>query len=444
MEEKIEALNAIASGSTEQHYFDIIGDDWDIESKIESALDYWGISDVKPDTPLRELSGGEQTKVFLAAIILKKPRFILLDEPTNHLDSASRDKLYKWIKDTSATLLIVSHDRYLLNLLTDIYELSGDKVSYYPGNYDNYVKQKKAEQDALVRQIDSQKQELKKAKRKQQEVAEARQRQESRGSAKTAKKALPRIIANAKKGLAENTTAELADTHNKKISDLHESIGKLQENIDQNKHLKVQIENSLLHRGKTLIEATELNYAYGKESVWKEGISFTISSGERILIKGGNGTGKTTLIKLVTKGLKPTKGTLQLAAFDYMYLDQQYSIIDQRKSVYEQAQSFNIDMPEHEVKMHLARSLFPADSWNKPCAALSGGEKMKLSLCSLIISAKVPDMLILDEPTNNLDIDSMSVLSSTIQEYSGTLLLISHDRYFVEEVGIERVIDLDE
>lgn len=442
VDEKIKALNAITSGDSSQKNFDILADDWDIESRVETALTYWNLKNVDLSTQLKDFSGGEKVKIFLAGVILHKPKFVILDEPTNHLDYQSREKFYKWIEETTSTLLIVSHDRYLLNLLTDIYELFSNKVNFYSGNYDAYIEQKELEYEALERQINSQKQELRKAKKVQQEVAEKRQKQDSRGAQKTAKKSLPKIIANARKGFAENTTANLANKHGKKIEDINRTIKELEIQENKIKGLKIRIESSTLHQGKILIDAMNINHSYDKESLWEEDLNFTISSGDRVLIKGNNGSGKTTLIKIITNRKQICKGTLKLADFDYLYLDQNYSLIDLNKTVYEQAQSYNVDMPEHEVKMHLARSQFSKETWDKPCHVLSGGEKMKLSLCSLIISNKIPDILILDEPTNNIDLDSVAVLSSTIQEYAGTLILVSHDKYFIGEQNINKEIDL--
>lgn len=440
---KLEALKAILGGSAEQEYFDTLGDDWEIENDLKVALAYWGIKEIDLTTQLGNLSGGEKLKVFLAGVILNKPRFVILDEPTNHLDYKGRELLYKWIDDSTATMIIVSHDRTLLNLLTDIYELTSNGVKSYTGNYDVYVEQKEIEENALLRQFDAQKVELKKAKKTQQEVAERRQKQESRGASKTEKKSLPRIIANARKGAAENTTAGIKGKHEEKISELNETIQELQAKIDNTKKLKLEINSSLLHQGKILAEAKSMNFAFGEKKMWSEDLNFLFHSGDRILIKGSNGSGKTTLIRLITGSYMPIDGSLKLADFDYLYLDQSYSLIDPTKTVYEQAQSFNVNMPEHLVKKYLVRSQFGQETWDKPCMNLSGGEKMKLALCSLLVSEKVPDMLILDEPTNNLDIDSMVVLSLAVQAYQGCLLLVSHDKAFVEELEMERLIDLD-
>lgn len=440
---KITALHAILNGDRKPENFDVLNDDWEVETNATIALEHWELSEFPLDTFLSELSGGEKVKVFLAGIDLLKPRLIMMDEPTNHLDYQAREKLYSCIENITATVVVVSHDRQLLNLLTDIFELSKNEIKYYKGNYDSYIEQKEMEQEALVRQLESRQQEIKKAENIRQQVVERRQRQEARSDAHAAKKGLPRIVAGNRKRESERSNGKITNKHERKIADLNDAMKQLQKQLDTDKGLKLALQNSPLHIGKILVQAKNINYTYDKRNIWQQDMNFTIYSGDRILIKGKNGSGKTTLIQMIVGLKSPSIGDFMVVDFDFLYLDQNYSLIDIEKTVYEQAQSYNINMTEHEVKMNLARSQFTAESWNKKCRMLSGGEKMKLSLCSLIISNKVPDMLILDEPTNNLDIESIHVLTTTIKQYDGSLLVVSHDRYFVDELQLDREIDMD-
>lgn len=443
IEEKLDAIKAIAEGESDQSLFDIIGNDWDIEERSSAALAEWGLENLALSTKLKELSGGEKMKVFLSGITIHSPKLILLDEPSNHLDYESREQLYNFIRESSSTFVIVSHDRYLLNLLTDIYELTPTGINVYTGDYDSYAEQKRIEAEAIARQISSQQDALRKAKRVQQEVVERRQRQDSRGAAKTSRMGMPKIVAGMMKGTAERTTAALKGRHDDKISQMSQQLSELRQGANSRRDLKFDFESSDLHKGKIMAEAKNINFSYGEANVWGKNLDFLIQSGERVLITGANGSGKSTLIKLLTKQLQPTEGELKLAEFDYLYLDQNYSLIDSSKTVYQQAQSYNEDMAEHDVKILLTRSQFERNSWDKLCGSLSGGEKMKLSLCSLTIANKAPDLFILDEPTNNLDIESLNVLSAAVGEYIGTLLVVSHDRYFVGELGIDKKIELN-
>jgi ATPase subunit of ABC transporter with duplicated ATPase domains len=205
--------------------------------------------------------------------------------------------------------------------------------------------------------------------------------------------------------------------------------------------MKMDFDNSSLHKGKVLITAKDLNFGYGEQSLWNPPLSFQITSGERLVIRGANGSGKTTLIKMLLGKLEPQSGTINRAVVKAIYIDQDYSLINNKLSVYEQAEEYNSGiLQEHDIKIRLNRFLFTREDWDKPCVALSGGEKMRLMLCSLTISNQAPDMIILDEPTNNLDIQNIEILTAAINDYRGTLIVVSHDEYFLKQVNVEREI----
>jgi len=207
--------------------------------------------------------------------------------------------------------------------------------------------------------------------------------------------------------------------------------------------MKMDFDNSALHKGKILITARDVNFGYDDRLLWMTPLNFQIRSSERIALKGLNGSGKTTLIKMILGELEPLSGTIDKAGVKAIYIDQDYSLINNNINVYEQAQRFNSGaLQEHKMKIRLNRFLFTEAYWDKPCKVLSGGEKMRLILCCLTISNKAPDLIILDEPTNNLDIQNIEILTAAINEYRGTLLVVSHDEYFLKEIEVERLIDL--
>ena len=181
-----------------------------------------------------------------------------------------------------------------------------------------------------------------------------------------------------------------------------------------------------------------------KKQTVLDGVSFEFTDDKIYGLHGKNGSGKTTLLNLIMGELHPTDGVMERAGFTSVYLDQEYSLVRNERSVLQQAEAFNHrHLPEHEVKTILNRYLFPRDVWNKPCGKLSGGEKMRLSFCCLMIADNTPDMFILDEPTNNLDIESIEIITATIRDYAGTVIAISHDREFLKDTGIEREILLE-
>jgi len=190
-----------------------------------------------------------------------------------------------------------------------------------------------------------------------------------------------------------------------------------------------------------LFTANDINFSYNMQPLWAENLGFEIKSGERIALKGVNGSGKTTLIKIILGNLEPPTGKVYRADNKSVYIDQDYSIIDNQLNVYEQAQKFNASaLQEHEIKIRLSRFLFTKEDWDKSCNVLSGGEKMRLILCCLTINYQSPDIIILDEPTNNLDIQNIEIVTRAINEYEGTLIVVSHDEYFLEQVNIKRTI----
>jgi ATPase subunit of ABC transporter with duplicated ATPase domains len=248
---------------------------------------------------------------------------------------------------------------------------------------------------------------------------------------------VPRIFRKTLTNSSENTAAGLKEKHEAIIGSHRAKLSGLRQQQDALRELKIDFDHTAIHPGKRLIEARQINFAYRPGApLWATPLDFTLYSHDRIHLSGDNGAGKTTLVKLLTGALQPTCGTIRRANFRWIYLDQDYSQVDVACSIEELAETYNRQRLEtHEVRLRLNRFLFPHDTWDKPCRTLSGGEKMRLYLCCLMIGNQTPDLIILDEPTNNLDLASLQVLTQTIKGYRGSLLVISHDRRFVEEVG---------
>ena len=455
IERKQQALHAILSGDASNENFVILDDDWNIEERSIAALDLWGLGQFTLSYPMNLLSGGEKTRVFLAGMDIHHPSVILMDEPTNHLDSSGRQRLYDWVEKCRSTLLVVSHDRTLLNLLPEICELEKHQINYYGGNYEFYKEQKTLMQEALQQRIEEKEKALRIARKVARETAERRDKQNVRGEKNNIKKGVPRIVLNALQGKSEKSTSKLNSTHQEKAEKLTGERNQLRSSLSPTAILKTDFNSSSLHTGKILVTAKEINFGYHPNSdsndiqdngdfklqLWQTPISFQLKSGDRLRIEGVNGSGKTTLLKLITGQLQPQEGNLTRMEFTYVYLNQEYSIIDDRNSILEQAYAFNNrNLPEHEIKIILNRYLFPASERDKSCRKLSGGEKMRLAFCCLMISNNTPDMFILDEPTNNLDIQSIEIITATIKNYTGTVIAISHDDYFIQEIGIEQRI----
>lgn len=440
---KLRALEAILTGNGTLTHFDILADDWTVEERCHQALADWGLQGIDLTRPLGGLSGGQKTKVFLAGLDIHQPELILLDEPSNHLDTNGRTQLYEVIANTRAAVLLVSHDRNLLDLVGTTTELNEKGLTVYGGNYSFYAGQKAIEQAALEQDIHSHERALKQAKTKAQEAIERQQKRETRGRSQQQKAGVARIMLKTYKDQAEQSTARLQGAHTEKSGQLSQNLKELRASRSAVDQLQIRFEASKVPAGKTVLEAIQLNFGYNNEKLWHEDLNFKINGCERISLTGANGSGKTTLIKLILGELTPTAGELRNAVLKPVYIDQDYSLIDKKLTIYQQAQNHNqTGLEEHVVKTRLHQCLFDQDDWDKPCSALSGGERLRLALCCLTLQQQAPDLLILDEPTNNLDMPATTMLTSAVRNYEGTLIVVSHDNRFVEEIVINRAINL--
>jgi len=441
--EKLTALKEILDGNVTEENLNTLNDDWTIEERCNNALQYWQLADLDLEQKIETLSGGQKTKVFLAGISIHEPELVLLDEPSNHLDKTARELLYNFITATSGSLIVVSHDRKLLNLLDTVFELSKSGITAYGGNYNFYTEQKQVENNALKQDLQSKEKALKKAKEKERETLERQQKLDARGKKKQEKSGVARIMMNTLRNNAENSSSKLKSVHVEKIDGISKELRDLRSALPDIDQMKFGFENSVLHKGKILFKANDINYGYKECLLWEKDLNIEITSGERIALKGSNGSGKTTLIKIILGEIKPKHGTIYNSQNKSVYIDQDYSLINNELKVYEQAQHFNTSgLEEHEIKMRLNRFLFSNEYWDKLCKTLSGGEKMRLMLCCLTISNESPDIIILDEPTNNLDIQNIEILTAAINQYNGTLIVVSHDDLFLEQISIQKNISL--
>lgn len=443
VEAKIHALHEILHGNASDEHMAVLDEDWTIEERCEKALALWKLQDIPLNTSMAELSGGEKTKVFLAGILIHRPEIVLLDEPTNHLDTSARDMLYEYVRACTESLVVVSHDRTLLRLLGTVYELGTNGITVYGGNYDFYLEQRKLQEDALFETLRNTESELKKARRTERETLERKQKSDGRGKKKLEKAGVPRIVWNKYRDTAEASATRIKSAHTEKIESMSDALQQTRRQLPASRKMKMDFESSTLHAGKVLVTAEAVNHSFGDSPLWSEALSFQIRSGERVRITGPNGSGKTTLMRLMLGEIVPTEGTMTVADSRAVYIDQDYSMIDDGRTVYEQVQVYNEgSLEEHEIKIRLNRFLFGRESWDKSCGGLSGGEKMRLLLCCMMVGSQAPDVFVLDEPTNNLDMQNTEILTNAINDFRGTIIVVSHDREFLEDIRVEQTITL--
>lgn len=445
VEQKWLALQSILAGTGSEDDFDRLNDDWTVEDRCQQALAKWECDALSLEHQLGELSGGEKMKVFLSGLSLHTPQLIVLDEPTNHLDQVSRRRLLNWLEATEAAVLLISHDRSLLEGVDQIAELGPNGIELFGGNYTFYKAQKELQQRALADDVAESEKAIRKAKAARRLVQERNQRQNNRGKEKKSREGTSRIMMNTLKNQAEKSTAKHQHVHASKIARMGEQLQKLRAATHLTAQMKVNLDPSSLHTGKELIRTAGMNFTISGHNLWSLPIDLQVRSGDRLAISGSNGSGKTTLVELLLGEKNPTQGSIHRVALNWLYIDQDYGLLKIDQTVLQQADSFNTGgLEDHEIKTQLDRFLFPTKDWDKPCSELSGGERMRLSLCCLSISAAAPDLIILDEPTNNLDLENLDILRQAIADYQGTLLVISHDLQFREEINITQTLDLDE
>lgn len=440
VKDKIESLDKIFNGSGNEKDFEIIGEDWNLYERIKKIFAEAKLNNINLSRGFDTLSGGEKSRLLFSSLMLNKPDFALLDEPTNHLDAVSREILYSLIKNYSGGLLIVSHDRTLLNLMDEIIELTPKGVKLYGGNYDFYKEQKEIQAQAAIETLSSVNIEYKKALKEKRKSLERQEIRMSRGKTKAIAEGVVKSTRDYLQNKSMQTFSRLKNTHTQKVDSLQERLNEAKERIEQNNKIIIDVHEQKKNYNKKILDVEGVNFNLSNSGfLWKHNISFVLNSGERLNIAGINGCGKSLLLKLITGEIKPSLGSIQLLTKNIAFLDQNINLLERDLSIFDNVKKFaGNKTPEHEIRIKLARFLFRGDDVFKKIEQLSGGEKMRAGIACLMAAESVPELLILDEPSNNLDIKSVEELTSALNQYNGALIIVSHDRTFLGELNIQR------
>jgi ATP-binding cassette, subfamily F, member 3 len=380
---------------------------YDYRARAASTLSGLGFAPADWKRPVGSFSGGEQSRIALARLLLEEPDLVLLDEPTNHLDLKAIEWLENFVKGAKSAVLVVSHDRYFLDAVAgSILELEDGRLTRYPGNYSEYVTEKRASEERLAR----------KAK------ANAERRAQ-----------LERFI---EKNRAKARKASQAKSKQK----LLDRMEKVEGPSGANKNMKLDLGDTS-RAGRVVLEMEDVRYAHeDSDEPLLEEFDLVIERGERVALLGPNGTGKSTVMRLATGELSPQRGTVRLGHnVAPAYQDQQLARLDDAKTVLEEVMDIT-GLKAPEARDLLGAFLFSGEDVFKKVSSLSGGERNRLSLAEIVVSGA--NLLLLDEPTNNLDIPAREALETALLEYRGTMFFISHDRYFLRKLAT-RVVDLE-
>ena len=410
---------------------------WHLPAEWEQLLASAALSN-DLSAPVEQLSGGEQTRLALCRAFLNRTPYLLLDEPSNHLDRDGRDWLIDRLTKHAGGALIVTHDRELLAKVDRILELSEQGLTEYGGNYDIYQSIRSAQLNAVEQQLAH----LEKTKRQQlslqQASLEKSAQRKKQGEQQRRTGSQSKLLMDAKQNRAEGSLGKLKQAHQQRNSQLQTELKTAQATVEQ---LKVQAlyTSAPPNRSGLRIHITELCLPYGHQ----EPISLTVQSGEHWHIGGGNGSGKSTLLKILAGLEKPRSGTCDVHG-NCVYLDQHFSLLDPARSALENLQDRHPDRTESSLRTELAGLRLIGDKALTPVAHLSGGERLKVALIATLTESEThtPDILLLDEPDNHLDLDSKQLLEKTLVAYTGTLLVVSHDISFVEALNIQHQLSL--
>ncbi|WAP60091.1 ribosomal protection-like ABC-F family protein [Streptomyces sp. S465] len=441
--EVIRALDAVESGDVSEQHFTTIGDDWDIEERTRAQLDRLGLGRLALDRSLNTLSGGQVVSLGLAAQLLKRPDVLLLDEPTNNLDLDARHTLYEVLTDWTGALLLVSHDRALLDRMDRIAELGPRELRGYGGNFTEYEAAVRAEQEAAERNVRNAEQELKREKREMQQARERAERRASNAARNLKSAGLPRIFAGNMKRGAQEAAGRAGQMHAARVSEAKARLDEAGRALRDEQRITLDLPDTNLPAGRTVFLGERLQVRHGERPLFAgEGLDLAIRGPERIALTGPNGAGKTTLLRLVNGDLERDGGQVARADGRIAYLSQRLDLLDLDRTVAENFATFAPDRAEAERMNLLARFLFRGFRAHLPVGVLSGGERLRATLACVLCAEPAPQLLLLDEPTNNLDLVSAGQLESALGSYQGAFVVVSHDERFLTRIGVDRWLRL--
>ncbi|WP_332238470.1 ABC-F family ATP-binding cassette domain-containing protein [Sporolactobacillus sp. KGMB 08714] len=376
------------------------------QSEIRSVLNGLNFGGFPDATPVGNLSGGQKTQLALGKLLLIKPDLLILDEPTNHLDIETLTWLEGYLQRYSGSILVVSHDRYFLDkIATKVYEIANHSARKYSGNYSRYLELKAAEYETAIKNYDKQ----------QKEIA--------------------RLEDFVQKNIVRASTTRRAQSRRKQL----EKMDVLEKPYGEEKSASFSFDIEK-QSGRDVLTAVDLAVGYSSGAAMISGLNFHITRGERVALVGPNGIGKSTLLKSIAGGSTKLAGEIRLGSHVTTgYYDQEQTRLTSGKTVLNELWDDYPQEPENEIRNVLGGFLFSGDDVSKLVSQLSGGEKAQLMLAKLMM--RHDNLLILDEPTNHLDLDSKEVLEAALADYSGTILFVSHDRYFINNIAT-RVFEL--
>ncbi|GAB7531692.1 ABC-F family ATP-binding cassette domain-containing protein [Pseudomonas sp. 3A(2025)] len=429
----IQALERIEAGSCALEDFEAVGEQWDIRQRLQQALQINGLGHLEPARPANTLSGGQAMRVALIGATLAQADFLILDEPGNHLDRPARQALIEQLQRWPHGLLVISHDRALLEVMQRTVELSSLGLRSYGGPYSFYSHSKAQEQQAARQQLErcklerSREQHAMRAQHERQERRQAQGKQQGRQANQAA------IVLGRQKERSEGSAGRLRQQHTALQTQLNLRVREAAQQVDDSAVIHVQgvALNQVARR--RVVELDDVMLPFVPAATRRTDL--LLSARQRVGVIGPNGCGKSTLLKVLAGQLEPLAGTCSVTP-ECIYLDQHLTLLDPLRPVLEQLQRANRKACESELRTRLAQLGLDAQKILVPSGQLSGGERLKAALACALYGDSPPQLLLLDEPGNHLDLPSMQALETMLEAYRGALLVVSHDDVFLHNLRL--------
>lgn len=433
--EQRRALHAIEAGRVEPELFDVVGDAWDVEERSAVVLARLGLARLDLDRDVTTLSGGELVLLALGARLLTEPDVLLLDEPTNNLDRRARARVLDVVEAFTGCLVVASHDRELLEHVDDVVEARARGLRVVGGPYSHYEQVVADEQEAARRAVRDAESDLRKQK---QELVDTHVKLARR--ARTAAKAerekrIPKIVAHGRRMEAEVSAGRLRGEHEVDVEQARERLSEAEDKVRDDREIRLELPGTSVPGSRDVLLTHDLVLAHTGTAT-----SLHVQGPERIALVGDNGTGKSTLLRTIVGDESPAGGSVDVKV-PLGYLPQTADLLDDDLDVVANVRRHAPDADPQEVRAQLARLLFRGDAALKQAAMLSGGERLRANLACLLLATPAPQLVVLDEPTNNLDLVSTRHLVEALRSYEGALLVVSHDERFLDELRPTRRID---
>ena len=452
----LDAVRAIERGDVDERHFDTVGDDWDVEARATAALATVGLPDGALDRRVGELSGGEAVLAALIGVQLRGADIALLDEPTNNLDRDARARVHELVRTWRGTLIVVSHDVALLEELDDTAEIYDNELSVFGGPYSEWKAWLDTEQAAAAQAETAARQLLKRERRDRAHVESAIGTRNAQGRKAAFERSAPRIVLGAKKRAAQVTAGRLRVEANEKVDAARSAVDTAGRRVRDDDTVRIDLPDPDVGTGRRIATIGD------GERAW------IIQGPERVALIGRNGAGKTTLLERLVASAAPAVGPISgqeageppgsgpdtasirrtaraEAHTDRVgYLSQRIDGLDEAASVLENIRAGAPGVGDVDLRNRLARFLIRGDTVLRPVAALSGGERFRVALARLLLADPPPHLLVLDEPTNNLDLDTVDQLVEALSAYRGAVLVVSHDDAFLRRVGPDLTLELSE